>query len=98
MFEIIKEKPIKSSTKVEGILIQVTGGQWYGITRFRAARNPWMGRAIKSTTTGRMDITSGNEVFQKRFNSNPEWDVLKKMLIDVLNGAEPVKDKLSFAY
>jgi len=98
MIEIIKEKPIKSSTKVEGILIQVTGGQWYGITRFRAARNPWMGRAIKSTTTGRMDITSGNEVFQKRFNSNPEWDVLKKMLIDVLNGAEPVKDKLSFAY
>ena len=98
MIEIIKEKPIKSSTKVEGILIQVTGGQWYGITRFQAARNPWLGRAAKSTTTGRMDLTSGSELFQKRFNANPEWDVLKKMLIDVLNGAKPVKDKLSFGY
>ena len=44
MIKIIKEKPIKSTTSVEGILIQVTGGQWYGITRFRPARNPWLGR------------------------------------------------------
>ena len=42
MIKIIKEKPIKSSTKVEGILVQVTGGQWYGITKFQAPRNPWM--------------------------------------------------------
>ena len=37
MIKIIKEKPIKSTTKVEGILVQVTGGQWYGITIFQPA-------------------------------------------------------------
>ena len=67
MIKIIKEKPIKSTTSVEGILIQVTGGQWYGITRFRPARNPWLGRGSKSTTTGRMEFTSGSETFQQAY-------------------------------
>lgn len=96
MIEIVKEKPIKSSTKVEGILIQVTGGQWYGITRFQPARNPWLGKAAKSTTTGRMDFDVDSAIFQKRFTEQPGWDELKKMLIDVLNGAEPIKHKITF--
>jgi len=96
MIQIIKEKPIKSSTNVEGILLQVSGGQWYGITKFQAARNPWMGRAAKATTTGRMDFGSGNETFQKSFNSKPDWEVLKTMLIDVLNGGEAIIDKLIY--
>ena len=97
MIEIIKEKPIKSSTSVEGILVQVTGGQWYGITLFRPARNPWMGRCGKSTTTGRMDFSPDAELFQTRFGTKPEnYDGLKTMLIGVLNGAEPIKHKINY--
>jgi len=96
MIQIVKEKPIKSSTSVEGILVQVTGGQWYGLTRFQAPRNPWMGRAAKSTTTGRMDFGSGNETFQKSFSGKPDWEDIKTILMNVLNGAEPVIDKLTY--
>tara|TARA_R110000796_G_scaffold1759_6_gene7215 strand:+ start:516 stop:806 length:291 start_codon:yes stop_codon:yes gene_type:complete len=96
MIEIIKEKPIKSSTSVEGILVQVTGGQWYGITRFMAPRNPWMGRAAKATTTGRMDFGAGSETFQKSFTSSPDWEELKTMLMNVLNGEDAIIDKLTY--
>jgi len=96
MIEIVKEKPIKSSTAVEGIMIQVTGGQWYGITRFMAPRNPWMGRCAKATTTGRMNFTAGSELYQSRYTTKPEWEELKTMLIDVLNGAEPIKHSISY--
>jgi hypothetical protein len=97
MIEIIKEKPIKSSTSVEGIIVQVTGGQWYGITLFQAARNPWMGRCGKSTTTGRMDFSRGTEIFQTRFATKPEnFEELKAMLISVLNGAEPIKHTINY--
>ena len=67
MIEIIKQKPIKSSTSVEGIIVQVTGGQWYGITVFQPARNPWLGRCGKSSSTGRMYFGFGTELFQTRF-------------------------------
>ena len=96
MIEIVKEKPIKSSTNVEGILLQVTGGQWYGITRFQPARNPWVGRCGKSTTTGRMDFTTGSELFQSKYQTKPDWKELKEMLVAVLNGAEPIKDKINY--
>ena len=96
MIEIIKEKPIKSSTKVKGILVQVTGGQWYGITIFQPARNPWLGRASKSTNTGRMDFTRGSETFQQPFNAEPNFEELKATLINVLNGAEPVKYQIAY--
>jgi hypothetical protein len=96
MIQIIKEKPLKSTTKVEGILIQVTGGQWYGITRFQPARNPWFGRAGKSTSTGRIDFGRDEAVFMKKFMSNPTWDELKTMLVNVLNGEEPSQDKMSY--
>ena len=96
MIKIVKEKPIKSSTSVEGILVQVTGGQWYGITAFRPARNPWLGRASKSTTTGRMEFTRGSETFQMRFNEKPTFEELKTTLIEVLNGAEAIKDQINY--
>jgi hypothetical protein len=96
MIKIVKEKPIKSSTRVEGILVQVSGGQWYGITRFQAPRNPWIGRATKSTTTGRMDFGKGTETFQKTSSAKPKWDDLKIMLIDVLNGGEAIIDKINY--
>tara|TARA_B110000977_G_C10877489_1_gene416134 strand:- start:96 stop:389 length:294 start_codon:yes stop_codon:yes gene_type:complete len=96
MIKIVKEKPIKSSTSVEGILVQVTGGQWYGITTFRPARNPWLGRASKSTTTGRMEFTSGSETFQQAYKEKPTFEELKETLMAVLNGAEPVKYKINY--
>jgi hypothetical protein len=97
MIKIVKEKPIKSTTSVKGILVQVTGGQWYGITVFRPARNPWMGRASKSTTTGRMNFERGSETFQTQLGNEPEnFEGLKTMLIDVLNGAEPIKDSINY--
>ena len=97
MIEIIKEKPIKSSTGVEGILIQVTGGQWYGINRFRAPRNPWISRAAKASTTGVMKFTQESTVFQIRFNSGkPEWDELRTTLMEVLNGAEATIERISY--
>ena len=96
MIKIVKEKPIKSTTSVEGILVQVTGGQWYGITTFRPARNPWLGRASKSTTTGRMEFTAGSETFHMQFKDKPTFEELKEILIDVLNGAEPIKCKINY--
>ena len=96
MIEIVKEKPIKSSTLVEGILIQVTGGQWYGITIFQPVRNPWLGRASKSTTTGKMDFARGTEVYQQHFKEKPNFEELKTTLLEVLNGAEPVKFQISY--
>jgi hypothetical protein len=96
MIKIVKEKPIKSTTSVKGILVQVTGGQWYGITIFQPARNPWLGRAGKSTTTGRMDFSPGTEVFQQGFKEKPNFEELKITLLEVLNGAEPVKFKISY--
>ena len=96
MIKIVKEKPIKSTTSVEGILVQVTGGQWYGITIFRPARNPWLGRASMSTTTGRMEFTRGSETFQQSFTDKPTFEELKTTLIEVLNGAEPVKYQINY--
>tara|TARA_R110000772_G_scaffold17825_1_gene49542 strand:+ start:154 stop:444 length:291 start_codon:yes stop_codon:yes gene_type:complete len=96
MIKIIKEKPIKSTTKVEGILVQVTGGQWYGITIFQPARNPWIGRAGKSTTTGKMDFGRGTELFQQFYTAKPNFEELKIMLVSVLNGAEPAKYEISY--
>ena len=96
MIKIVKEKPIKSTTSVEGILVQVTGGQWYGITIFRPARNPWLGRASKSTTTGRMEFNVGSETFQMQFKEKPNFEELKETLVNVLNGAEAVKCKIAY--
>jgi len=96
MIKIIKEKPIKSTTSVAGILVQVTGGQWYGITIFQPSRNPWLGRASMSTTTGRMDFGRGTETFQKSFTTKPTFEELKITLMEVLNGAEPVKYEINY--
>tara|TARA_B100000780_G_scaffold14431_1_gene9702 strand:+ start:88 stop:375 length:288 start_codon:yes stop_codon:yes gene_type:complete len=95
MIEIIKEKPIKSSTSVEGILVQVTGKQWYGITMFRPARNPWIGRAAKAKGN-RVDIGFGTETFQQGFTTQPTFEELKTILVNVLNGAEPIKHKINY--
>ena len=91
MIKIIKEKPLKSTTKVEGILVQVTGNQWYALTRYQPSRNPWYGRAAKSTSTGRIDFQS-NAIYSKRYTTSPEFEELKTLLINVLNGDKAPQD------
>ena len=43
-----------------------------------------------------MEFGSGNETFQKSFSGKPEWEELKTMLMDVLNGGEAIIDKLTY--
>jgi len=95
MIEIIKEKPLKSTTSVKGILVRVTGGDWYALTKYQPSRNPWYGRAAKSTSTGRIDFNS-NAIFVKRYTQVPELEELKTLLINVLNGAESPQDRPIF--
>jgi len=95
MIQIIKEKPLKSDTKVEGVLVQVTGNQWYALTRYQPSRNPWFGRAAKSTSTGRIDFQS-KPIYAKRYTTTPEFDKLKELLMSVLNGAESPQDSPNF--
>jgi len=95
MIEIIKEKPLKSTTRVEGLLVRVTGGEWYAITRYQPSRNPWYGRAIKSTSTGRIDFNN-NPIYVKRYAASPELEELKTLLINVLNGANSPQDRPIF--
>ena len=54
------------------------------------------GRASKSTTTGRMEFTVGSETFQMQFKDKPNFEELKETLVNVLNGAEPVKCKIAY--
>ena len=95
MIEIIKEKPLKSTTSVKGILVRVTGGDWYALTKYQPSRNPWYGRAAKSTSTGRIDFNS-NAIFVKRYTQVPELEELKTLLINVLNGANSPQDRPIF--
>ena len=61
MLEIIKTKEMKSTTKVEGILVQTSDKQWYAITRLMPPRFGWYLRCSPSTSTGRMSF--GNEIY-----------------------------------
>ena len=97
MIEITKEKEMNSSTRVEGILVQTNASkQWYGITIFQAARNPWMGRIGICSTTGKMDLSIGSEFFQKRYASKPTFEEVKVELLAVLNGAETTIENISY--
>jgi len=97
MIEIMKEKPLKSTTNVQGLLVQITGGQWYGLTKMQPPRNNWFGRAGKSTTTGRIDFDRKAALFMKRYKSEPTFDEIKQLLLDVLNNkAEAPKDEMIY--
>tara|TARA_R100000742_G_C4213730_1_gene39391 strand:- start:224 stop:520 length:297 start_codon:yes stop_codon:yes gene_type:complete len=97
MIQIIKEKPLKSTTNVKGLIIQVTGGQWYGITKMQPPRNNWFGRAGKSTSTGRIDFDRHAALFMKSYRSEPTFEELKELLLDVLNNkTEAPKDEMIY--
>lgn len=97
MIQIIKEKPLKSTTNVQGLIVQVTGGQWYGLTKMQPPRNTWFGRAGKSTSTGRMDYDRSAALFMKSYRSEPTFEEIKELLLDILNnGVEAPRDEMVY--
>lgn len=86
MLEVIKTKEMKSTTKVEGILVQMSDKQWYAITRMMPPRFGWYLRCSPSTSTGR--LTFGNELFMYPTKGKPEFEEGIKELTDVLNNVK----------
>lgn len=90
MIQIVKTKELKSATKVEGILIQMSNGEWYGVTRVQPPRSPWFLRGSSSSRTGRLSMT---DIFMKRCTSKPDIQEGVEMLTRVLNGEEPILNR-----
>ena len=92
----IKTKPLKSTTSVEGTLVQCSNNQWYAILTMRPSRNPWFMKSISATSTGRTDINA--EQFSMRCSGATRPDVEEgiKMLLTALNGGEVPKDRISY--
>tara|TARA_R100000742_G_C4256372_1_gene74252 strand:- start:630 stop:929 length:300 start_codon:yes stop_codon:yes gene_type:complete len=85
MIQVLRTKPMKSTTKVEGILVQMSNKEWYSITRMQPPRFGWYLRCAPSTSTGKM--TFGNEVFIfPTGGTKAEFEVGIKELTDILNG------------
>jgi hypothetical protein len=94
MIEILKEKPLKSTTAVEGVLVHASNGNHYGITRQFISRNGWFLRGADSTKTGKISMQN---VFMKRCNGKPEIEEGTAILLQILNGeAEPIHDKVTY--
>ena len=93
MLEVVKTKELKSTTRVEGILVQMNNGEWYGVTRVMPPRNSWMLRGAKSSRTGRLEM---DDIFMKRCTSKPDLQEGIDMLVRVLNGEEPIKHKIAY--
>jgi len=93
MIEITKTKKLNSTTKVTGTIVQMSDGEWYCVTLFRPARNPWFLRGSKSTTTGRV---SDVDIFLKKYINQPDIQEGIDMLLGVLNGETPILDKMAF--
>ncbi len=93
MIQIIKTKELKSTTNVEGILVLMSNGQWYGVSRFIPPRYSWVLRGSTASKTGRLSM---EDIFMKRCVGKPDLREGVDMLTRVLNGEEPIKDKINF--
>lgn len=91
MIEVVKTKELKSSTKVEGILVLMTNKQWYAITRMMPPRSPWFLRGSTSNSTGKISM---NDIFMKSYSSKPSLEEGIIMLTGVLNGETAHKERL----
>jgi len=90
--KIVKTKKLISTTSVEGILVQVTGGEWYAVTRLKPRGNPWYSRACIATSTGRLSMEMSDMVFMKSHLEQPSLEEAIDLLTSILNGAEPIID------
>ncbi len=91
-FKVVKTKILKSTTSVEGTLIQVTGGKWYAVTRLMPPRSPWYTRACIATPSGRLSMERKDMVFMKSHVGKPSVEEAVELLMSILNGAEPILD------
>jgi hypothetical protein len=90
--KIVKTKTLRSTTAVEGTLVQVTGGKWYAVTRLMPPRSPWYTRACIATSTGRLSMEMSDMVFMKSHIGKPSVEEAINLLMSILNGAEPIKE------
>ena len=85
MIEVLKTKEMKSTTKVEGLLVQMNDKQWYAITRMMPARHGWYLRCSPSTSTGKLSF--GNEIYMyPTGREKAEFQEGIDELLDILNG------------
>lgn len=91
MIEVVKTKELKSSTKVEGVMVLMSNGQWYGITRMMPPRSPWFLRGSVSSKTGKLSMI---DLFMKSFPTKPSLEEGIVMLTNILNGETPHKEKI----
>ena len=93
MIEVIKTKAMKSTTKVEGLLVQMNDKQWYAITRMMPARHGWYLRCGPCTTSGRMDLIKDLLFMMPYRMVKPEFQDGIDTLVSILNGkSEPIVD------
>ena len=93
MIEIVKTKELRSTTSVEGILVQMSDGEWYGVSRTMPPRNPWFLRGSKASRTGRLSMDS---IFLKQCREKPSLEEGVQLLVKVLNGGEAPQDKIFY--
>jgi hypothetical protein len=93
MIQVVKTKELKSTTSVEGVLVLMSNGQWYGVSRICPPRSTWMLRGSTATRTGRLSM---EDIFMKRCVGKPDLQEGVDMLTRVLNGEEPIKDKMVY--
>lgn len=93
MISIVRTKELKSTTNVEGVLLLMSNGEWYGVTRFLPPRAIWYLRGSTSSRSGRLSMT---DLFMKGCSTKPDLQEGIDMLVRVLNGETPIKDKLIF--
>lgn len=89
--EIKEIKDLKSTTNVEGKVIKMSDGKWYGVCRMCPPRDSWYIRGFNSTTTGRL----GKELFMKRVGVKPTFEECIETLVNSLNGEEIKSDKFN---
>tara|TARA_R110000803_G_scaffold90522_1_gene157939 strand:- start:154 stop:462 length:309 start_codon:yes stop_codon:yes gene_type:complete len=85
MIQVVKTKPMKSSTKVEGLLVQMDNKQWYAITRMMPARFGWYLRCGPCKSTGKMDLMN-DILYMIPTKNKEEFQVGIDLLLDILNG------------
>jgi hypothetical protein len=93
MIQIVKTKELRSTTKVEGVMVLMSDGQWYGVSRMQPLRSNWVIRGSNATRTGRLSM---EDIFLKRCGSKPDIQEGVDMLVRVLNGEEPIKDNIVY--
>ena len=95
MIEIIEQKELKSTTKVTGVLVKVTGNVYYAVTKYMPPRDVWYLRACKATRTGRLSQDVDAQVYMKRTGTEAPIEEGVHMLMQTLNGQiDPPQDTL----